>query len=328
MASVLFLGGCVSSILPSLKEPDRLYDPQDEIAAIRQQVGPIGWGIDTPPTPEQRNSYISLRMYAIDQNYTIYEKQLTHEAQETGLVASLVNLGLTGAGSVAPTAQVGKALSAAATGFTGASQAYDKDVLLAQSIQNLQTQMRADRNAKASIILTSMRCPVSSYNMGMVLSDLEEYYRAGTLPNALITITKTVGDAEQQAKGAKAAANPAAAIQQVGAARVDQAASIDTQPISSDGATNCASLAATIAKNTGQAAHTVTTVHSSTHVTQSTYVCSVPSPLHATPGDCQTILADLKSIKSAASQSEARQLCREISALSSNPGTAPVCTIN
>ena len=247
------LSGCVSSVLPTLKEPDRLYDPQEEISAIRQQVGPIGWGVDGIPNPEERNNYITLRMYAIDQNYTIYEKQLTHEVQETGLAASLINLGLTGAGSVAPTAEIGKALSAAATGFTGASQAYDKDVLLAQSVQNLQTQMRADRNAKAAIILTSMKCPVSSYNMGMVLSDLEEYYRAGTLPNALITISKTVGDAESQAKGAKESANPSAQIHDVGAARVNQPKSIETKPIDTSAGPACADLAKTIASNTGQA---------------------------------------------------------------------------
>ena len=248
----LSLAGCVSSIIPSLREPARLYDTQTEISEIQKQLAPIGWGMDASLTAEQRNNYVTLRMYAVDQNYTIYESQLTHEAQETGLAASLINLGLTGAGSVAPTAVVGKALSAAATGFTGASQAYDKDVLLAQSIQNLETQMRADRNAKAATILTSMRCPISSYNMGMVLSDLEEYYRAGTMPNALIAITKTVGNAESQAKDSKASANPATQIQMAGAERLAQPRSIETQPINLDEDPHCRSLAVAIASNTGQ----------------------------------------------------------------------------
>ena len=267
-------------------------------------------------------------MYAVDQNYTIYEKQLTHEAQETGLIASLINLGLTGAGSVAPTAVIGKALSAAATGFTGASQAYDKDILLAQSVLNLQTQMRADRSAKAAVILTSMRCPVSSYNMGMVLSDLEEYYRAGTMPNALIAITKTVGSAESQAKDAKAAASPSAQIQKAGMDRLEQPKSIETNPVSSDIGPQCASLAATIDSNTLHGDPKKPPTSHPVHNSQSTFNCALPSPLLASTADCKEIGSSLRDFRKAASQAEAKQICRDISNLSNKPGVVAVCRAN
>jgi hypothetical protein len=140
---------------------------------------------------------------------------------------------------VSPTADVGKALSAAATGLTGAEAAYDEKILLSQSIQNLETEMRADRSAQGAVILANMRCPLGQYNLGMALSDLEEYYRAGTLPSAMIALSKTVANAENVAKATKASMNPAPRVAQAGLDRTDQAHSIDTQPLAVQDGNGC-----------------------------------------------------------------------------------------
>jgi hypothetical protein len=63
-----------------------------------------------------------------------------------------------------------------------------------------------------------MKCDIASYPVGMALSDLEAYYRAGTVPAALIGLTKTVSKAETDAKAnkdSKGPAPPAAAQEQL-----------------------------------------------------------------------------------------------------------------
>jgi hypothetical protein len=203
----LFVSGCASAVVPTLRQPDRLYSNQEEIAEIKTLVGPTSSHVEYLVPEDERNNFISLRMYAIDAAYTTYESQLTHEAQETSLGSSLINLGLTGAASIVPAGEAPRVLSAIATGVTGAGAAYDKDILLSQAIQNLETQMRTDRNNQAAVILASMQCSVRDYPYGTALSDLEDYYRAGTLTNALIGISKTVGSAEMASKAAKAVAS-------------------------------------------------------------------------------------------------------------------------
>jgi hypothetical protein len=222
----VLLGGCVSTLVPTLRQPDRLYPMDEEIASLRtSQLAPSDYAAIT--TAAARNNFISLRMYAIDLEYTLYESRLTHEVQETGLAGTLITLGLTGAASVIPAGDATKALSAAATGITGATAAYDKDILLSQSIQNLQAQMRTDRNNQGAILLANMKCPIDKYPVGQALSDLELYYRAGTMTNALIGLSKTVHNAETTAKATKDSVNPSQSVS--APARAQLATTVRTQ---------------------------------------------------------------------------------------------------
>ncbi len=172
-----------------------------------------------------RNNYISLRMYSIDLQYTDYESHLTQDTQDVDLAATLANLGLTGAASVVPSASTGRILSAAASGVTGAAGAFDKDILLSQAIQNLETQMRTDRNDQAARMFANMNCSIEKYPMGMALADLELYYRAGTLASALVGISRTVNNAEVVSKASKDTENPSPDIKAVGRSQLLAAAS-------------------------------------------------------------------------------------------------------
>jgi len=73
----------------------------------------------------------------------------------------------------------------------------------------VQTQMRANRAEQAALILGNMKCPLATYPIGMALSDLEAYYRAGTFTAGLIKLSDTVNKAESDAKASKDAQAPA-----------------------------------------------------------------------------------------------------------------------
>ncbi|WP_210237627.1 hypothetical protein, partial [Mesorhizobium sp. M8A.F.Ca.ET.142.01.1.1] len=91
-------------------------------------------------------------------------------------------------------------LSAAAAGLTGAKSAYSDEVLQKSTIQLLQTQMRANRAIAWSNIIRRLGDSDASYPMALALSDLEEYYRAGTIPGALLKAQATISAAEQSAQ--------------------------------------------------------------------------------------------------------------------------------
>ena len=63
--------------------------------------------------------------------------------------------------------------------------------------------MRAERARVAVKLFAGMKLPASGYGLGMALSDLEAYYRAGTITGALLDLTNTVSTEATQAKFAK-----------------------------------------------------------------------------------------------------------------------------
>ena len=144
-------------------------------------------------------------MVAIDLRYADYELTFFDNNRYGSLASTLAVLGLTGAGSVSGAAAA-KALSAAAAGLTGAREAFDREVLLQSTTVSLQTAMRGQRDIVAARIRAGIAQPASQYPLGVALSDLYAYYRAGTLPGALSGVSQAVG---VQAEAAQAQlANP------------------------------------------------------------------------------------------------------------------------
>jgi hypothetical protein len=158
-------------------------------------------------------------MYIADLEYHTYEAKLTRDLQEEGLAATLVSLGLTSTASLITVASTTRILAGAATVVTGSDKAFSDKVLLSNTIQALQAQMRADRKQQAAIILAAMLrtghpTPIDEYPLAMALSDVDHYYQAGTVASALVGLQRTVANAEQSADLAKLreAPNPPQAL--------------------------------------------------------------------------------------------------------------------
>jgi len=157
-------------------------------------------------------------MYIADMEYNTYEARLTREIQDEGLLATAASLGLTTSATLVSPAQTKAILSGIATGVTGLDKAYNDKVLLSNTIQALQTQMRADRKTQAAVILAKMFkntssntriiTPIAEYTLPMALSDAEGYYQAGTIASGLIGLSKTVANVEQSADQAKSLSGP------------------------------------------------------------------------------------------------------------------------
>lgn len=165
-----------------------------------------------------RNEILTARMYIADMEYHRYEARLTREIQDEGLLATAASLGLTTSATLLSPAGTKSILSGIATGVTGLDKGYNEKVLLSNTIQALQTQMRADRKTQAGTIYAKMFkdltsstrvvTPIIEYTLPMALSDLDTYYQAGTVSSALIGLSKTVANADQTADQVKAATGP------------------------------------------------------------------------------------------------------------------------
>lgn len=205
---VIFLAGCSKN--PTLNQPLRYGNDVtlvDKMAdkALARALGDEGNGISSAI---DRNNFIAERMYLIDHEYTEYEARLTHERQDVNFGTAAAGTVLNTAAALTPVAQTTRVLSGIAGGVGALGTEYNEKVLLAKSIENIQTQMRANRSDQAAKIYASMKCTIGSYPVAMALSDLEGYYRAGTFTAGLIGLSKTVNAAEAQAKADKNIQSP------------------------------------------------------------------------------------------------------------------------
>jgi hypothetical protein len=204
------LAGCVTetgNCIPShCGGPVRLVPVDVELEPIREGYNyPNVLTIYNAARSEQdreriRNEFIFARTYAMDVNYTAYEEGLTRESQDESFWAAVTNAGLTGAGALIPVAQTTRLLSGIAAGLTTVDQAYNKQYLLNKAIQILQSQMRAKRADVLTHIVARTLYPVSTYPLGMAMSDLEQYYQAGTLSAAFIDLSENTAMTADLAK--------------------------------------------------------------------------------------------------------------------------------
>jgi hypothetical protein len=204
----------VSGCWTVFSEPDRLYSVEDELAPVRQLYDDKDlWRdylrLSSDRQKALRNEIITARMYAVDLNYTQYEARLGQESQGIDFAAGVSNQALTIAAGLVPAVQTKNILAGMATGVGYVDTAYNEKILLKQAIQHVQLGMRQARYEQAAIILENMKCEASAYPLGLALSDVELYYRAGTFTSGMVKATQNLSDGASTAKAVKDSKTPA-----------------------------------------------------------------------------------------------------------------------
>jgi hypothetical protein len=209
MVCGLSLSGCLTqgNCLPTTcGGPERLIPIEQDLGPIADSTGyaDVLSRYDNTTSLDTmagiRNNFIFERIYAMDVKYTAYEEALTKESESEGFWAAVTNAALTGTGALLPVAQTTRLLSGIAAGLTTVDQAYNKQFLYSKTVQILESQMRAKRATVVSLIVVRAKTPVTQYPLGMAMSDLEEYYRAGTLASAFVDLSENVGNNATQNK--------------------------------------------------------------------------------------------------------------------------------
>ncbi|MDU0457643.1 MAG: hypothetical protein RW306_02825 [Geobacteraceae bacterium] len=140
-----------------------------------------------------RDSVINCRIYAIDLNFTIFEQSIARDNISLNTGADLAVIGLGGATAVVGNGATKSILGAISGGITGAKGGIDKDVFYSKTMPALLAQMEAQRKSQLVIIRNGQQNKADKYPLSEAIIDVENYYKAGSIPAALQGITNDAG---------------------------------------------------------------------------------------------------------------------------------------
>jgi hypothetical protein len=147
-----------------------------------------------------RDEVITGKIRAIDINFGIFERKLNFEKNAEQIGTDWAVLGLSGGGAVAGGATAKAILAGISAGVTGAKLSWDKNLYYEKTMPALLAQMHANRAKQMLVIRTGLEKSVDNYSLPQALSDVDDYYRGGSIPGAIIAITESAGAKTEAAK--------------------------------------------------------------------------------------------------------------------------------
>jgi uncharacterized membrane protein YiaA len=203
LAAALALAGCKTignggapepafDIDADLKALSSEFNASTSVSSYYNQAAAGG-----PVAVSARNRFISGRLVQIDLQYIRFIRSLTADKQRLDTAGDLLNLTLNVAGTLTGGERAKANLAAAATALNGTKTTVDKQYFYEKSMDALVGTMNAKRKVVLVGILTGLATKsVDEYPFELALTQLNEYYMAGTLSGAIQFIN--VQSAEQE----------------------------------------------------------------------------------------------------------------------------------
>ncbi|WP_018415375.1 hypothetical protein [Teredinibacter turnerae] len=195
---VFLLEGCASfdGGMPNLP-----YDIQEDLGVAKNQLSSYASvkAFYDDPKEINRNKYISAKLLTINYAYLEFVKDLTteeaviHSASEILVLA--LDIGATG--STVTTTKT--ALSGISSLIGGSRLSIDKNAYYEKSMTALVSGMNANRKEILVRLLDGMGKSLDSYPFEQAMSDINDYYQAGTIMSAISTLQKVSGTKEENA---------------------------------------------------------------------------------------------------------------------------------
>jgi hypothetical protein len=180
-AKVIYQDAIVNSLIDKYSKSDAIFTNQSSI------------------TVNKRNQTLDDLIYLTDVNYYNFETELYHGRAFFDTSGDLAILGLGAAGGLVMHSATQAILAAISAGIGGSRVSISKNYFHEFSTQALIAKMQSTRKVKLEFIRKAMALSVTDYSLSRGLSDLAEYYNAGTIVGALQNI---VADAGSDAKKA------------------------------------------------------------------------------------------------------------------------------
>jgi hypothetical protein len=194
--AALAMGGCATFD----GYPPRTPPPADDLKTLEKLIDASAIAACLQAqTDKCRNELVGARIYATDIQFSQFEARIFTQTRTGGFVATLATLGLT-AGAAAAGGGTPQVLSGIAAFIIGGREAFQKEVLAEKTVLAIHTAMRARRAEVLLRLRSGLTQPVGLYPLSVALSDLNDYYGAGTVLGALIGITETVGASAKAAE--------------------------------------------------------------------------------------------------------------------------------
>lgn len=180
--------------------PDRSVKVKDQLSALswcfdeeKIKNGPAG----KEPT-DWRNEVVNCKIRAIDLQFTSFEQSLSQENVGLNAVVDLAAVGLGAATAVVGSSATKSILGAISGGLIGGKGIIDKDLFYSKTMPALLAQMEAQRKTQLVKIRTGLQSPANKYPLSEALIDVEEYYKAGSIPAAVQGIIEQAGAKAQE----------------------------------------------------------------------------------------------------------------------------------
>jgi hypothetical protein len=158
--------------------------------------------IANSPTKAQeiRNAVLEDVLPYIDAAYMDYITDLQAGRDRTNFVADLIELGTTAAVGIVNGERPLQIIGVALTAFRGGRRSADLNFYKEQSVPVLISKMDGNRAKVRATILTREREDVKTYSIGAAISDIVDYYNAGTLVRAFTELQKDTAVMTKQAE--------------------------------------------------------------------------------------------------------------------------------
>lgn len=134
---------------------------------------------------DARNRFISGRLVQIDLQYLKFIRALTSDKQQIDAATDVALLTINLAGTLVGGTRAKTNLAAAAAAIAGTKTIIDKDFYYEKSIESLVATMNAKRKEMLVGILGGLTQSVDNYPFERALTDIHQYYLAGTLNGAI-----------------------------------------------------------------------------------------------------------------------------------------------
>jgi hypothetical protein len=197
--------GCARFHLPmpaALKGyPKTSYNVKEELIVLQPYHSPdiIQQYNNAPNKRAFRDEIVYARKRAIDLHFALFQQNVYKQTAAQAIGVDWAVLGLTGATAVTGISGTQQIMAAIAGGLTGAQGKVSERLFFSNTIPVIFSKMEALRKEVLVTITSGLTKDVDQYSMMQALSDLEDYYKAGTIPEALNGIIVASGAATKQA---------------------------------------------------------------------------------------------------------------------------------
>lgn len=140
---------------------------------------------DEKKVEQARDKFITGRITMMNIRYIQFIRSLTSEKALLDTATALLTLGLNLAGTSVGAASTKTVLAAISAGMIGSKEAVDKNYFFDKTIPALVSQMNAERKKALVPLLLGIKHTLDDYPFAHAVTDLNNYYMAGTFTGAI-----------------------------------------------------------------------------------------------------------------------------------------------
>lgn len=199
---IAFLGaiglGCQTVRYGGAPEPSFNVDKDLKDLAVHYSESVTIGEFYKQPSKERRNEFVSGRLVMMNIRYIQFVRTTTSEKQLLDSAVDILALSLNLAGASVGAAETKTILAAVAAGVTGSKTVVDKNFFYEKTVPALVAAMNAERKRVLATILEGIAEPLDKYSFDKALTDLHDYYFAGTYLGAIQAIHTDAGKKETE----------------------------------------------------------------------------------------------------------------------------------